>query len=194
MFLQPLGERPIPLLSFPLWPGLSGSHLLSHGHFTLQAFPLCCWKLLKSGPTWASPRIGSVPFKDSQINSQKLIKMEFHALLVPLGDVKGDPIQSPGNPSQKRLSPSSLKPRPPHPGSLSCQPRSSLPPFIFRSALPFPLMWHHQNPGPEGQRERDSPHRPRGAGGGVSGWGAGIRLQSQLQRWGCWWKERGCDI
>ena len=103
-FFNPCGERPVSLLSFPLLPSLSGSHLMSHGHFTPWAFPLCCWSLLKSGPTWASPRIGSVPFKDSQIDSQRLIKMEFHALLVPLGDVKEDPIQSLGNASQMLFS------------------------------------------------------------------------------------------
>lgn len=142
VFLQPRGwgGRPIPLLSFPLWPSLSGSYLLSHGHFTPGAFPLCCWNLLKSGPTWASPRIVSVPFKDSQIHSQKLIKMEFLALLVPLGDVKGDPTQSPGdsiqrlgNPSQKRVSLlSEAPPSRPQIPPLCCQPCGFLRPFIYR--------------------------------------------------------------
>lgn len=40
-FFNLWGQRPIPLLSFPLWPSLSGSHLLSHHMATspLGLFP-----------------------------------------------------------------------------------------------------------------------------------------------------------
>lgn len=50
-------------------------------------FPLSWWNLLKSSPTWSAQN-WRVPFKDSQIESQKLIKTKFHSFLVPLEDAR----------------------------------------------------------------------------------------------------------
>lgn len=201
VFLQPLGAKThtppqFPSLAKPVW---KPPPVTSHGHFTPRAFPLCCWNLLKSGPTWASPRIVSVLFKGSQIHSQKLIKMEFHALLVPLGDVKGDPIQSPGNPSQKRISFLSLKPRPPGPRSFG----SAASPEAFSDPLSIDDLTFHSTVASPKSRARGAETESSSKAVGVRGpgWGvgakvgAGVRLQSQFrQQRGWWWKERGRDF
>ena len=184
--LRSLGAgRPISLLSFPLWPSRSGSHLVSHGHSPLGLSPCAAGTLLKSGLTWARPRIGPVPFRESQIDSQKLIKMESHSFLVPLGDVKGGPIHSPGNPSQTLFffSQSSQTPpsRAPDPSASGASPE----------ALPGPLSLDRpylaltcritKIQEPEGQRERPSSKAVRrGGSGGAQESGCGCSYRSGL--------------
>ena len=84
--------------------------------------------------------------------------MGFHSFLVPLQDVQGDPIQSPGNPSQALFSPGALQPgtpRPPVPSALLPAPRLSRSPrFILQIDLTFPFdSVSPEISEPEGQRE-----------------------------------------
>ena len=109
--------------------------------------------------------------------------MGFHSFLVPLQDVQGDPIQSPGNPSQALFSPGALQPgtpRPPQFPQLCCQPRGSLslsPRFILQIDLTFPFdSVSPEISEPEGQGETLLKDR----GGQGPGKDAGMGLQWQV--------------
>ena len=108
--------------------------------------------------------------------------MGFHSFLVPLQDVQGDPIQSPGNPSQALFSPGALQPgtpRPPQFPQLCRQPRGSLSlRFILQINLTFPFdSVSPEISEPEGQGETLLKDR----GGQGPGKDAGMGLQWQVQ-------------
>lgn len=83
-----VGGRPtVSLRGFPLWPAPSGGPSC-HVAASPPGFPLSWWGLLKSAPTWPAQN-RRVPFKDSQIEGQKLISTKFHSFPVPLEDARG---------------------------------------------------------------------------------------------------------
>lgn len=133
---------------FPLWPSPSGSPLC-HVAASPLGFPLSWWDLLKSVPTW-SAQDRRVPFKDSQIESQKLIKTKFHSFLVPLEDARRAQFIVLATSSDSFLSQrstlSTLPPkRPPGPPAL-------LPTLRHTVSPPFSFQWTESLPGSCRQR------------------------------------------
>lgn len=113
-------------------------------------FPLSWWNLLKSVPTWSAQN-RRVPFKDSQIESQKLIKTKFHSFLVPLEDARRAQFIVLATFSDSFLfqlsmcTPPPNPPRPPGPPALLPTRRHTL-------SLPFSFKWTESLPGSCRQR------------------------------------------
>jgi hypothetical protein len=175
-FLQPLGGKArVPSSAKTEWSPL---RVTSRGCFSPHAGN----PIEVLDPRGGSLGTGSVPFKESEIDSQKLIKMEFRPFLVPLEDGEGARL-TPWQPfSDSVLLKSSEIPGP---SAVSCllslaSHCPTLPPALsFWLALTFPVSFRprqfQKSRKPRNRAERDPPQRPgdgRARGGAEMGVGA----------------------